>query len=129
MRRRIESLTFLLALLFAPLYLFAQEVLTPPNPVEVGTNAIVALTPVLSVVVLWVLKLAWSKVPASIVLFAAPVVGMLIEFGLSYVGGHPSANPLVAAALGALSVYLREFASTVASKGFTGPVTVTKGML
>jgi hypothetical protein len=133
MRRResvVTFWTFVLALLCAPVILLAQEEpVAAPNFVEVGVNAIAALTPVLSVAVLWVLKLAWSKVPASLVLFAAPVVGMLIEFGLSYLAGHPPTNVLVGALAGSLGVYLREFASTLVSKGFGGSVTITKAML
>jgi hypothetical protein len=127
MRRRIEFLTFVLALLFAPVWLLAQD--AAPDFKQVGVNAIAALTPVLAVVVLWGLKLAWSKIPASIVLFAAPVVGIGINYAIAWITGHPASDPIVAAALGAVATYLREFASTLASKGLIGSVSVTKGML
>lgn len=128
--KKLLSLTFsiVMGLLLVPALLLAQgaDPLTPPDFKAVGANAIAALTPVLGVVVLWGLKVAWSKVPASIVLFAAPVVGMLLNYGLSYLAGHPAGDPLAAAALGMLAVYLREFGSTLASKGLAGPITPTK---
>lgn len=129
--KRIERLTFLFALaLAAPVYLWAQETdPSTPDLTKIVVSAIAALTPVLSVAVLWALKLAWSKIPASLILFLAPLLGMAINFGTGWVEGHPVASPIAAAALGALAVYLREFASTVLSKGFLGPVTVTKGMV
>lgn len=120
-------LSVVLGLLLAPVILLAQtDPLAPPDLKAVGANAIAALTPVLGVVVLWGLKVAWSKVPASIVLFAAPVVGMLLNYGLSYLSGHVPVDPLAAAALGMLSTYLREWGSTLASKGLSGPITPTK---
>lgn len=121
-------LTLLLALFVSAVYVAAQEPTPPPNLVDVGAKAIVALTPILSVLVLWGLKALWAQVPASLILFAAPVVGWGIDFFLSWLTDHPSSNPLVSAGLGALAVYLREFAATVLSKGFTGPVAATKAM-
>lgn len=123
-------LSVVLGLLLTPVILLAQtaDPLAPPDLKAVGANAIAALTPVLGVVVLWALKVAWSKVPASIVLFAAPVVGILLNYGLSYLAGHAPGDPLAAAALGMLAVYLREFGSTLATKGFAGGVSITKAM-
>lgn len=96
---------------------------------KVGVDAIVALTPVATFVLVWLLKLAWSKVPASIVLFAAPVVGVLVNFGLSYLVGHPPSSLLVAALLGIVATSLREWLSTFQEKGLAGPISQTKGML
>jgi hypothetical protein len=95
---------------------------------SVGVQAITAITPVATLVLLWAVKLAWEKIPASIVLFAAPVVGLLLNFGISYISGHPASDPVLAAALGALAVFLRELATTLGTKGMTGSVSVTKGM-
>lgn len=93
---------------------------------DVGVQAITAITPVATLVLLWAVKLLWEKIPASVVLFAAPVVGLLVNFGVSYLSGHQSADPVVAAALGALAVFLRELGSTLATKGVSGSVTPTK---
>ncbi len=93
---------------------------------DVGVQAITAITPVATLVLLWLVKIGWEKIPASVVIFAAPVVGIAINFGLNYITGHPSADPVIAAALGALAVFLRELGSTLASKGLGGPVTPTK---
>lgn len=124
MKTRVMSV----ALMFAAVSVLAAEAITPPDFMGVGAKAIVALTPVLSVIVLWALKLAWAQVPASVVLLAAPFLSMGIDYFLSWLAGHPSSNPLIAASLGAVAVYLREFASTVLSKGLLGSVSVTKGM-
>lgn len=93
---------------------------------DVGVQAITAITPVATLVFLWLVKLGWSKIPASIVLFAAPVVGMLANFALNYVSGHPSGDPLIAALLGTAAVFLRELVSTLAAKGVSGSITPTK---
>ena len=93
---------------------------------DIGVQAINALTPVVVLVLVWALKLAWSKVPASIVLFAAPVLGVLVNFALQYIAGHPAADPVVAASLGLLATTLREWLTTFGSKGVSGSVTPTK---
>lgn len=96
---------------------------------DVGVQAITAITPVATLVLLWLAKLGWEKIPASAVLFAAPVAGLAINFALNYLTGHPASDPVVAAGLGALAVFLRELGSTLATKGVSGSVSVTKGML
>lgn len=93
---------------------------------DIGVQAINALTPVLVLVLVWAAKLGWSKIPASVVLFAAPVIGIAVNFALNYISGHPAADPVVAAALGALAVFLREVGSTLVTKGVSGSVTPTK---
>jgi len=122
------ALSVLLGMLLAPVILYAQgaDPLAPPDFRAVGVNAIAALTPVLGVVVLWGLKLAWSKIPASILVFAAPVLGIVVNYVVSYLAGHVPSDPLAAAALGALAVYLREFATTIQTKGLSGPITPTR---
>ena len=122
------AISVMLGLLLVPALLLAQGVdpLAPPDFKSLGAQAILALTPVLGVVILWGLKVAWSKIPASIVLFAAPVLGIVVNYGIAYLTGHVPADPVAAAALGALAVYLREFASTLATKGITGAITPTK---
>lgn len=95
----------------------------------VAVQAVTALTPVLVLVLLWGAKLVWSKVPASLVLIAAPILGMLINFGAGWLTGHQGDfSPLVAAILGALATFLRELGTTIQTKGMNGPVSVTKIM-
>lgn len=126
----IDALALTLGLTLFPVLLLAQEVVDPkPDITQVGIAAITALTPVLSGLVLWVLKAAWSKIPASMVLIAAPIVGIAVNFATAYIASHPPTSLLLAAALGALSVYLREFASTIQTKGWVGEVSATKFML
>ena len=96
---------------------------------DLGVQAIVALTPVLTFVIVWLLKMAWSKIPASIVLFAAPVVGILVNFALSYLAGHQPSSLLLAALLGVLATSLREWLTTFQAKGLTGSVSETPRML
>jgi hypothetical protein len=92
----------------------------------VGVNAITALTSVVVMVGVWALKLAWDKIPASVVLFVTPVLGIAVNFGLSYLASHPPQSVLVAAAAGLFATVLREWWSTLATKGLSGPVSVTK---
>ena len=95
---------------------------------SVAVDLILAVTPVLTMVLLWGLKVAWSKVPGSAVVFLAPVLGIVINFALNWYQGHPVANPVIAAAAGMLAIALREFISTLSTKGVSGSVTITKGM-
>lgn len=127
-RRMLLPLTYALALalLVVPRLLFGQDVEPAPDLKAVAVDAINALIAPLTLVVLWGLKTLWKKIPASLVLFLGPAVGVAINFGLSYLGNHPPADPVVAALLGAVSTWAREFLDTVISKGFTGPVTLTK---
>jgi len=96
---------------------------------QVGVVAITALTSVVVMVGAWGLKLAWGKIPASVLLFATPVMGIAVNFGLSYLSSHPPANLLVAALAGLFATVIREWWSTLATKGFTGGVTASKGSL
>lgn len=113
------------------LSLLAQVVpVPPPDMSALAVAAIVALTPVLSVLVLWGLKIVWAKIPASWMFVASPVVGLLINFALNWIAGNAANfSPVVASILGALAVYLREFLSTLATKGLLSPVTKTPNML
>lgn len=101
----------------------------PPDFKKLAAEAITALVPIFTVAVLWVVKLAWSKIPAAVVVFAAPVVGILGNFLLSWVTGQQASDPVVAALLGAAGTYLREVLSTLATKGLGGGITVTKAGL
>jgi hypothetical protein len=125
---RFVALTALLVL--ATVSGIAQEAaLAPPDYKKLAVDLITVVTPVLTVLVLWGFKLVWSKLPASIVVFAAPALGIALNFLLSYVTGQNHSDPIVAALLGSAGVYLREILSTLQSKGLAGPVTATKGML
>ena len=93
---------------------------------SVGVQAITALTSVAVMVGVWALKSAWEKIPASFVLFATPVLGMAVNFGLNYLTSHPPQNLLVGALAGLFAVVLREFTSTLVTKGLAGPVSTTK---
>lgn len=95
----------------------------------VGVDAITALTSVVVMVGVWALKLAWSKIPASAVLFATPVLGIAVNYGLSYLSAHPPQGVLVAALSGLFATVIREWWSTLATKGLSGPTTATKGSL
>lgn len=100
-----------------------------PDLTQLGVDAITALTPIATVLVLWAFKSAWQKVPASIVVFAAPVLGILLNYGISTLAGLTPDSVLIAALLGALGTWLREIVSTIQAKGFGGSVTKTPGMV
>jgi hypothetical protein len=124
MLKRLLFALFVVVML-SPVALFAQ---TDPLPdvKKAGIDAITAMTPVVGLFVLWALKLAWSKIPASLVLIAGPVLGIVLNYGIAYMTNHPAGDPVLAAFLGAVATWLREFGSTVMSKGVTGSVSATK---
>jgi len=104
----------------------------PPGPidwVQVGSQALAALTPILVFLFVWVFKSLWSQIPASVVVFSTPILGYIVDYVLSYITGLAPASPLVAAALGLLAIALREILTTLQTKGFSAPVTITKRML
>ena len=126
MVRRLLAVSYLLSLslLLVPQLLFAQD--APPDLKQVAVDSINALITPLTVVVLWALKTLWGKIPASLVLFLAPVVGMALNFALAKLASNPPADPVIAALLGAVGTYGREFLDTVINKGFAGSITTTK---
>lgn len=96
---------------------------------SVALQVITALTPVVTLVAVWGLKLAWSKIPAAWIFIAAPLAGMVVNYALTWISGHSGDySAMIAAALGLLAVVLREFLTTLASKGLIGSVSVTKSM-
>lgn len=122
--RRVLSL--LVVLLLSPVVLLAQAAEPMPDPKAAGAQAILALTPILGLFVVWGIKLVFAKIPANLVLFVVPVVGIAINYGLSYLNGLSPADPLIAALVSMAATWLRELATT-APKGLSS-VTVTKGM-
>ena len=96
---------------------------------SVALQVITALTPVVTLVAVWGLKLAWSKIPAAWIFGATAVAGMLINYVLTWIAGHSGDySALKAAGLGLVAVILHEFLTTIASKGLLGSVSVTKSM-
>ena len=51
----------------------------------------------------------WPKVPAYLLPIAAPILGLLFDYGLGLLGSAPVGNAYLAAILGALGVWLHEF--------------------
>lgn len=96
---------------------------------NVGVLFVGAVTSVVTMVVVWALKLAWSRIPASWLFIVTPIVGIGLNYLLSLMSAIIPANPLVGALLGLAAIIIREFLSTMQSKGFTGPVSQTKAML
>lgn len=96
---------------------------------NVAVTAIAALTPVLTMVAVWALKAAYSKIPAAWIFIVSPIIGIGINFAISWLSSQVPSSAVVAAVLGLLAVVLREFLSTLQAKGVTGQVTPTKGML
>ena len=97
---------------------------------QVGVDAIAALTPVIVGVLVWALKNAYSKIPATWLFVVTPVLGIVINYGTGWIDANVGTYaPLVAAVLGLLSIVLREFITTLQAKGLFGSVSKTKGML
>jgi hypothetical protein len=97
---------------------------------NVAVQAIMALTPVLSFVIVWGLKLAWAKVPAAWVFVVAPVAGIGLNFALTYIAGPDvQFTPIIGAFAGLGAIVIREFLTTIQAKGVMGPVSSTPKML
>lgn len=97
---------------------------------NVAVMAITALTPVLSFVAVWALKLAWAKVPASWLFAAAPIAGMALNFVMTKLAGPDvQFTPIIAALAGLGAIVIREFLSTIQAKGVMGAVSTTPKML
>jgi hypothetical protein len=91
--------------------------------------AIGGLTPAVTLFGVWALKLAYSKIPASLMFVAAPLIGILANKGLEWIAGHSGDYTAIAAAgLGLLAIVIREFITTINAKGLGGPVSQTKAM-
>ena len=96
----------------------------------VAVMAITALTPVVSFVAVWLLKLAWAKIPATWMFVAAPLAGLVLNYAMSYLAGpNVQFTPLIAALAGLGAIVVREFLTTIQSKGLMGPVSSTNRML
>lgn len=128
MRRRIEVVTFMLALLlFAPVWLLAQNAEPMPDPKAAGAQAILAVGAIATAFVVWGFKLLISKLPANVILFAVPVLGIAINYAVAYLAGHPPADPMLAALSATAATWLRELVTTL-PKGLAA-FTQTKGSL
>lgn len=83
---------------------------------DVAAQAVIALVPVATMVVVWLIRLMVPKIPRV----ALPVLAMALPFGLTlltnYVGGHEF-SPILGALLGAAATWLRELLSTINQHG------------
>lgn len=117
----------LLVVLLAAVPLLAQGVEPMPDVKAAAAEAILAVGAIATMFVVWGAKLLFSKIPANVVLFAVPVIGMLLNYALAWLVGHPPADPLLAALASTGATWLREVLTSL-PKGMA-PVTPTKGML
>lgn len=134
--RRVLSVLGVVAaaatLVAIPTVALAQVVSTPEAGLpaidwtKMAVDSIAGLTSVLVFLVVWGFKAAWQKIPASVVLFATPVAGVVLNYALNYLAGHTLPNPVLAALAGVGAVALREILTTFVTKGISGTVTPTK---
>lgn len=104
----------------------APAALAPIDWTKMAVDAIAGLTTVLVFLGVWGFKALWSKIPASIVLFATPVFGIVGNYALNYLTGHTLPNPILGALAGVGAIALREILTTLATKGLSGSVTTTR---
>lgn len=81
-----------------------------------GSQAILALVPVVTMVVVWGVRLLIPKIPRVALPILAASLPFALTFLVNYIGGH-TFSPLAMAALGALATWLREIISTVQQHG------------
>lgn len=112
---------------FASLVLAQADPGPMPDVKAAGVEAILALGAIATAFVVWGAKILMSKIPANVVLFAVPVLGIVVNYGVAWLLGHPPADPMLAALASTAATWLREVATTL-PKGLA-PVTPTKGML
>ena len=81
-----------------------------------GAQAILALVPVVTMLIIWVARKFVPKLPR----FTIPIIAMALGFLLTMVQGMlggPAVAPLVAALLGACATWLRELINTIQEHG------------
>ena len=81
-----------------------------------GSQAILALVPVVTMVVVWAVRLLIPKIPRVALPMLAMGLPFLLTFVTNYIGGHEF-SPLIAALLGAAATWLRELISTIQQHG------------
>jgi len=81
-----------------------------------GSQAILALVPIVTMVVVWGVRLLIPKIPRVALPILAMGLPYVLTFFVNYVGGHEF-SPLVGALLGAAATWLREVISTIQEHG------------
>jgi hypothetical protein len=81
-----------------------------------GSQAILALVPIVTMVVVWGVRLLVPKIPRVALPILAAGLPFVLSFFVDYIGGH-TFSPLVAALLGAAATWLREIISTIQQHG------------
>ncbi len=111
--------TNIIAVTNGPVY----TVNTPPAAVPgTGMSLWLALVPILTPIIITVLKWAVPKIPAVALPLAAPLLGIAIDW-LTALVTHGTASPLVAAIAGAAGTGLYEIQKQVRQQVSTTPST------
>lgn len=125
MIRRLLLLLVLLVLTPVTI-LLAQTASEPmPDPKAAAAEAILAVGSIATMFVIWGAKRLIAKLPANVILFAVPVIGIGINYLLTWLAGHPPADPVMAALTATAATWLRELTTTL-PKGLAA-FTPTKG--
>jgi len=109
----------LVALTLSPLIVWALDAAAAPDPAELAAGAVTALIPILTpIAVFWLRKLL-TKIPRALIApVVAPLVGVVLDFGLAWITDG-QASWKWGAVLGCAGTWLRDVV-TVAMK--YGPV-------
>ena len=83
---------------------------------NVGAQAILALVPVATMIVVWGIRQLIPKIPRVALPILAAGLPYALTFFASYVSGHEF-SPIVGALLGAAATWLREIISTLQEHG------------
>lgn len=127
MIRRALAVAFYVAALTVGASLAFAQAEPMPDVKAAGAELILAAGAIATAFIVWGAKLLINKIPANLVLFAVPVLGVGINYGIAWLVGHPPADPLLAALTATAATWLREIATTL-PKGMA-PVSKTPGML
>lgn len=83
---------------------------------NLGAQAILALVPIVTMIVVWGVRKLVPKIPRVALPILAASLPFALSFLASYISGH-TFSPLVAALLGAAATWLREIISTIQQHG------------
>ena len=83
---------------------------------NLGSQALLALVPIVTMIVVWGVRLLIPKIPRVALPVLAAGLPFVLSFFVDYIGGH-TFSPLVAILLGAAATWLREIISTIQQHG------------
>jgi hypothetical protein len=83
---------------------------------DLGSQALLALVPIVTMVVVYFVRLLIPKIPRVALPILAAGLPFLLSFFVDYIAGH-TFSPMIGILLGAAATWLREIISTIQQHG------------